>query len=263
MTAAMGAQQSGSSVADAAMRGDKAAVSKLLKDGADVNGAQGDGMSALHWAAERGDAELADMLIYAGANIGAVTRIGQYTPLHLAAKSGSAAVAKALIKAGADVNAKTTNSGVTPLHLAASSGSAEVINLLADAKADINAKEAEAGTDAADLRRRPQPRRGDQGAAGARRRCRVSTTKVIDVAEVQRARSRRRRSAAQGDRRLRRQGFRSQGRRRARSPRRSKRAARSALRQDSAARSERAGRSERPQLQSRKKSIRRSRPRAA
>ena len=59
-------------------------MKQLLKDGADVNGAQGDGMSALHWAAERGDAELADMLIYAGANIGAVTRIGQYTPLHLA-----------------------------------------------------------------------------------------------------------------------------------------------------------------------------------
>ncbi len=143
MTAALSAQQA-ISVADAAARGDKAAVAKLLKDGADVNGAQGDGMSALHWAAERGDAELADMLIYAGANIGAVTRIGQYTPLHLAAKNGSVAVTKALIKAGADVNAKTTNSGVTPMHMAASSGSADLINALADAKADVNAKETEA-----------------------------------------------------------------------------------------------------------------------
>jgi ankyrin repeat protein len=145
MTAAMSAQQVVSLVADAAARGDKAAVKQLLKDGADVNGAQGDGMSALHWAAERGDAELADMLIYAGANIGAVTRIGQYTPLHLSAKSGSPAVAKALLKAGADVNAKTTNSGVTPLHLAASAGSADVVNILADAKGDLNAKELEAG----------------------------------------------------------------------------------------------------------------------
>ncbi|MGE0863065.1 MAG: ankyrin repeat domain-containing protein [Vicinamibacterales bacterium] len=145
LTAALGAQQQASPVADAAMRGDKAAVRDLLKQGADVNGAQGDGMSALHWAAERGDAELADMLIYAGANIAAVTRIGQYTPLHLAAKSGSAPLTQALIKAGADVNARSTNSGASPLHMAASSGSPEVINTLLDAKADINAKEGEAG----------------------------------------------------------------------------------------------------------------------
>lgn len=145
LTAALGAQQQVSPVADAAMRGDKAAVRELLKQGADVNGAQGDGMSALHWAAERGDAELADMLIYAGANIAAVTRIGQYTPLHLAGKSGSVPLAKALLKAGADVNARSTTSGVTALHMAASAGSADVINLLVDARADVNAKEAEAG----------------------------------------------------------------------------------------------------------------------
>jgi ankyrin repeat protein len=145
MTVAMSAQPIASPVADAAARGDKAAVKQLLKDGADVNGAQGDGMSALHWAAERGDAELADVLIYAGANIGAVTRIGQYTPLHLAARSGHAAVTMSLVKAGADFNATTSNSGVTAMHLAASSGNADVINLLADAKAEVNAKESEAG----------------------------------------------------------------------------------------------------------------------
>jgi ankyrin repeat protein len=132
-------------VAEAAERGDVAAVKSLLKDGADVNAAQGDGMSALHWAAERGDGELASVLIYAGANIGAQTRIGQYTPLHLAGKSGSVAVTTALVKAGADVNVRSTNSGVTPLHLAATSGSADVVNALIDAKADVNAKETEAG----------------------------------------------------------------------------------------------------------------------
>jgi ankyrin repeat protein len=145
LTAALGAQQQASPVADAAMRGDKSAIRDLLKQGADVNGAQGDGMSALHWAAERGDAELAEMLIYAGANIAAVTRIGQYTPLHLAAKSANAPLTKALLKAGADVNARSTNSGASPLHMAASSGSAEIINILLDAKAEINAVEAEAG----------------------------------------------------------------------------------------------------------------------
>ena len=85
------------------------------------------------------------LLIYAGANIGAVTRIGQYTPLHLAAKRGSAAVTKALLKAGADVNVQVDNSGVTPLHLAASSGSAGRGQRAARRGADVNAKESKPG----------------------------------------------------------------------------------------------------------------------
>src|SRR5205085_294244 len=126
VTVLLMAAPSGSPVADAAMRGDRDAVRALLKQGADVSAGHGDGMTALHWAAERGDAALAEMLVYAGANVAAVTRIGQYTPLHLAAKSGSAAVAQALIAAGANVGARTSNSGVTPLHLAASAGSVDV-----------------------------------------------------------------------------------------------------------------------------------------
>ena len=146
VTASLGAQQPfASPVADAAERGDVAAVKALLKEGADVNASQGDGMSALHWAADRGDAALAEILLYAGASTSAQTRIGQYTPLHLAGKSGSAAVATALLKAGADVNSRSTNSGVTALHLAAASGNAAVVTVLLDGKADVNAKENEAG----------------------------------------------------------------------------------------------------------------------
>src|SRR5436189_2938826 len=96
-------------VADAAQAGDRDAVKTLLKQAADVNAAQGDGMTALHWAAMKNDAELAQTLLYAGANIRAKTRIGEYTPLVLAAKSGNAAVMPALIAAGADVNTKTSN----------------------------------------------------------------------------------------------------------------------------------------------------------
>ena len=64
-----------SPVADAAMRGDIDTVRALLREGADVNAAQGDGMTALHWAAENGSVEITAMLVFAGANLEAVTRL--------------------------------------------------------------------------------------------------------------------------------------------------------------------------------------------
>jgi uncharacterized protein len=134
---------SNSYVADAARSGDHDAVRSLLQKGADVNAAQNDGMTALHWAAQRGDVEMAEMLIYAGARPDAVTRIGQYTPLHVAAREGHAGVARVLLDNGANVEAKTTNSGVTALHLAAASGNVDLMSLLLDHKADVNAREAE------------------------------------------------------------------------------------------------------------------------
>ena len=63
-------------------------------------------MTALHWAASDGDVELASLLLYAGANVRATTRLGGYTPMHLASQAGAAAVIKALAAAGADVNAR-------------------------------------------------------------------------------------------------------------------------------------------------------------
>ena len=130
-----------SPVADAAMRGQTDLVRSLLAGGADVNAAHGDGMTALHWAAEHGNAEMAEILIYSGASVHGVTRIGQYTPLHLASRSGSDQVVRMLIEADADVSATTTNSGATPLHLAAASGNAKSVALLAENGADVNALE--------------------------------------------------------------------------------------------------------------------------
>lgn len=127
-------------VPDAAMRGDAATVRRLLQQGADVNAAQGDGMTALHWAATRGDAELARLLLKAKASTAAKTRIGALTPLHLAAQSGSAEVVAALLKAGADARA-TTGVGVSALHLAAMSGNVQAITALLDAGCDVNLAE--------------------------------------------------------------------------------------------------------------------------
>ena len=50
-------------VADAAQRDDRKAVASLLQDKADVNAAQGDGMTALHWAAAQGDGDLVKDLL--------------------------------------------------------------------------------------------------------------------------------------------------------------------------------------------------------
>ena len=128
------------SVADAAKAGDVAALKALLKQGGDVNAAQGDGMTALHWAASHGDAAMTQMLLSAGANIRATTRLGGITPLHMASQAGHAPVVAALIAAGADVNTSTTT-GATALMLAARSGSAETATRLVETGADINAKE--------------------------------------------------------------------------------------------------------------------------
>src|SRR5262245_29982406 len=89
LTAMLGAAAP-SSVIDAAMAGNRDAMRTLLQNGADVNTALGDGMTALHYAALKNDPELATMLLVAGANVKATTRLGGYTPLLLASRNGNA-----------------------------------------------------------------------------------------------------------------------------------------------------------------------------
>jgi ankyrin repeat protein len=137
---AASARSGESAIADAAMAGHRDAVRSLLENAADVNAAQGDGMTALHWAARHGDVELARMLLYAGANVKASTRLGGYTPLLMAAEAGDAAMIAALLEAGADPKTATTN-GTTPLMLAAASGSAEAVRKLLAGGADLHATE--------------------------------------------------------------------------------------------------------------------------
>src|SRR5271166_3179512 len=91
-TVAMLAAAADTRLADAAEQGDREAVRSLLKQKADVNGAQGDGSTALHWAAYKDDLEMAKLLLAAGANVKAATRIGAITPLFMACKNGNASV---------------------------------------------------------------------------------------------------------------------------------------------------------------------------
>ncbi len=127
-------------VADAAEKGDRDAVRSLIQQKADVNGVQGDGTSALHWAAYKDDVEMAKMLLAAGANTKAVTRDGLITPLFMACRNGDAPMIQAIIAAGADPNAADEH-GTTPLMAAASAGNPDALKTLIEHGANVNAKE--------------------------------------------------------------------------------------------------------------------------
>jgi ankyrin repeat protein len=131
-------------IADAAMQGDQNTMRALLQQKVDVNAAQGDGMTALHWAATKSDLKIVQMLLQSGANVKATTRINAQTPLFMACKSGNAPTVEALLKASSDANALDVRD-TTPLMMAAASGNAEAVELLLAHGAAVNAKEAAHG----------------------------------------------------------------------------------------------------------------------
>jgi len=129
-----------SAAADAAQNKNMTALRTLLGSKADVNAAQPDGTTALHWAAHWNDAEAVILLLRAGANPKATNRYGA-SPLSEAAASGSAAMIDALLKAGADPKTLTTPDGETVLMTAARAGNTDAVRMLLDRGADVNAKE--------------------------------------------------------------------------------------------------------------------------
>ena len=118
---------------------DPIAVQALLKQKADVNAAEADGTTALHWAARADNQEMVRVLLRAGASAKKANRYG-VTPLQLAAVNGSLPIARVLIEAGADVNAALPE-GETILMTAARTGRVEVLQALLDAGAKVDARE--------------------------------------------------------------------------------------------------------------------------
>ena len=126
-------------IVDAIKAGDVARVRALVDKRADVNATQQDGTTPLHWAVDRDQPEIAQMLIRAGANVKAANRFGA-TPLWLASLNGNAKTIAMLIEAGAD--AKSANAdGETALMVAARTGKTDAVNLLLTRGADPNVKE--------------------------------------------------------------------------------------------------------------------------
>ena len=113
----------------AATLGNTNKVRKLLESGMiDVNCNTGSDWTPLHWAADRGHKEVAELLIESGAEVKKVDDRG-WTPLHSAAERGHKEVAEILIESGAEVN-KVADRGWTPLHWAALRGHTRVVEAL-------------------------------------------------------------------------------------------------------------------------------------
>ena len=134
---------------EAAKQADLKAMRELLQGqgdvgDVDVNVAEADGTTALHWAVHHNDLdEAVELLIARGANVNAANRYG-VTPLALACMNGSEAAIVRLLKAGADPNASRVG-GETALMTASRAGNVEGVRVLLVAGADVNAREATRG----------------------------------------------------------------------------------------------------------------------
>jgi ankyrin repeat protein len=124
---------------DAVKAGDKAAASLLLRQRIDVNAAEPDGTTALHWAVRQDDLQLTAELVAAGADVKAANRYG-VTALYLASVNGSAAMIEKLLKAGANANAAAPE-GETALMTAARTGNVEAARVLLAHGARVEARE--------------------------------------------------------------------------------------------------------------------------
>ena len=118
---------------------DAQAVRTLLAEGVPVDQSRPDGTTALHWAAQWDHAEIAGLLIDAGADVNASDQY-DVTPLTLACTNASAGMVARLLTAGANPNSVQAT-GETALMTCARSGVWDAVDLLVTRGADVNADE--------------------------------------------------------------------------------------------------------------------------
>ena len=122
---------------------DHETVRALLEQKVDVDAAEGDGATALHWAVVRDDVEVVEALLGAGADANPANDYG-VTPLLLGCTNRNAVVVGKLLDAGADPNA-ATEMGETALMSCAKTGAADALEALLDHGAKVEAREASHG----------------------------------------------------------------------------------------------------------------------
>jgi ankyrin repeat protein len=128
-----------SALADLIQDGRRAEALRLVDQGTDLNGAQNDGTTPLHWAVYRKDLALVERLLENGANAAVTNRFGA-SPLAEAVKVADGALVEALLQAGADPESANRD-GQTALMLAMRTGSIEIAGLLVEHGANVNASE--------------------------------------------------------------------------------------------------------------------------
>src|SRR5262249_48330015 len=106
---------------------------------ADVNAAQVDGTTALHWAVNHDDLATTKALLAAGANASVTNHYG-VPPLSLACVNGNEGIVRALLDAGADPNT-TLRGGETVLMPAARTGRVGPVAALLDRGAKVDAED--------------------------------------------------------------------------------------------------------------------------
>jgi ankyrin repeat protein len=122
---------------------DLTAARALVTQGLNINAGDGDGSTALHFAADSDDPTMADLLILAGARVDAANDLGA-TALHVACTNGSATMVDRLLAAKANPNAKLLN-GETVLMECSRTGNAAAVKALLVHGANANAVEPEHG----------------------------------------------------------------------------------------------------------------------
>ncbi|XP_072182110.1 uncharacterized protein [Diadema setosum] len=117
-------------------------VRLFISKGANCETYNGDGWTALHYAAARNQLDVVQLLLETHVPVDIPTRKEQYTPLHLAAQHGHERILRVLAKSSADLN-KQTKLGLTALRIAAENRREEAVRFLAgtEAKHDIKDKE--------------------------------------------------------------------------------------------------------------------------
>jgi uncharacterized protein len=134
-----GSVQAQSPVADRIQAGDRRAAMELVAKGAEVNQAQADGTTPLHWAVYRFDRDLVQTLLKKGARVNVVNRYGA-SPLSEAVRVANVEITEMLLEAGAEPNVENED-GQTPLMLAARTGNVALATRLVQRGADVNRRE--------------------------------------------------------------------------------------------------------------------------